>query len=113
MLCGFDYEHSKNMNAYSLMHYELIRIAITTTKHGIVDVGITADKAKSMMNFKPVSVCMDIQAGNYLLKGALRALSRIVTATIGHEGKLALQFDFGSKIALLPGKLRKIAQSFV
>lgn len=72
MLCGFDYVHSRNLFAYSLVHYELIRLAIATTQHTTVDIGITANIAKAMMNFKAIPVCMDITARNPLLKLTLK-----------------------------------------
>ena len=33
MLCGLDYEHSKETRAYSFMHYEIIRLAIEAKKY--------------------------------------------------------------------------------
>lgn len=78
MLCGFDYNHSGKIFAYSLIHFELIRLAITTGKHHTIDIGITANKAKSVMNFKPVNVCMDISSRNILIKYCLKLIDAIV-----------------------------------
>ena len=96
MLCGFDYEHSKHIYAYSLLHYELIRIAITATQYTIVEAGITANKAKSMMNFSPVISCMDVRAKNIVLKTMLRFFSYFFSTTINEQGKLKLKFAFPS-----------------
>lgn len=79
MLVGFDYEHSRHIYAYSLIHYELIKLAIATQKHTVIDVGITAGTAKAMMNFKPVPVCMDIYVKNRLLRFALRVIGKILS----------------------------------
>lgn len=88
MVCGFDYEHSKNIYAYSILHYELIRIAIAERKYSMVDAGITGDKAKSMMNFKPINSCMDVNAKNFILKRILRLISLFLKIIINEEGKL-------------------------
>lgn len=91
MLVGFDYEHSKNIHAYSLIHYELIKRAIASGKHSVIDVGITADKAKAMMNFKPVNVSMDVSAKNILVKGLLRFARRFIDARINEQSRLVLK----------------------
>ncbi len=91
MLVGFDYEHSKHIYAYSLIHYDLIKRAIASGKHQYIDVGITANKAKSMMNFKPVSVSMDVSAKNIVLKYLLRLASLFIRAKINEDSKLVLK----------------------
>lgn len=92
MLVGFDYVHSKKINAYSLLHYEFIRLSIATGKHSKVDAGITASKAKSMLQFMPINSCMDISAKNYLAKKILRLISKLTTINISEEGKLHFKF---------------------
>lgn len=95
MLVGFDYEHSKNIFAYSLIHYDLIKRAIASGKHKYIDVGITANKAKSMMNFKPVTVSMDVNAKNIIIKYLLRFAGRIVRAKINEDSKLTFKLNVG------------------
>ncbi len=94
MVCGLDYDHSKKAHAYSIMHYEFIRFAIEAKKYTCVDIGITADKAKALLDFQPVSSCMDIYAKNSILKGLLRLISRFTTATINEQAKLELNFHW-------------------
>lgn len=97
MCCGLDYEHSKKCLAYSQMHYEFIRIAIDSKKYKIADIGPTANDAKSMLGFEPVSSCLDVWAHNRLIRGFLRLSSRFVTATINSEAKLKLNFHLPYK----------------
>jgi hypothetical protein len=93
MLCCFDYQHSKQIYAYSLLHYELIRLAINAKHYTTIDVGITANQSKSMMNFKPIPSCMDIRAKNIVLKTLLQLFSRFFTTTINEQGQLKLKFS--------------------
>lgn len=97
MLVGFDYVHSKNIFAYSLIHYELIKRAIESGKHKFIDVGITANKAKSMMNFKPVTVNMDISAKNIIIKYILRFARYFIRARINEDSKLELRLVMRNK----------------
>ena len=92
MLCCLDYNHSKLTHVYSKMHYEIIRLAIESKKHSIVDIGFTADKAKAVMGYHPVSSCIDISSQNRLIKFFLRFSSHFCTATITEESKLKLHF---------------------
>lgn len=93
MLVGFDYEHSKHIYAYSLIHYDLIRRAIESGKHQYIDVGITANKAKSMMGFKPVTVSMDVSAKNPIIKYLLRFAGCFIRAKINEDSKLVLKLN--------------------
>ncbi len=95
--CGLDYEHSKNSQAYSQLHYEFIRLAIESKKYTIADVGITADQAKSNLDFQPVSACMDIWVHNRCIRPLLRGLSSIMSATINSKAKLELSFHLPQK----------------
>lgn len=92
MVCGLDYEHSKKAHVYSQMHYEFIRLAIEANKYTIADIGLTANEAKAMLDFEPVSACMDVSAHNCIIRGFLRLLSRFTTATINSQAKLELKF---------------------
>lgn len=92
MCCGLDYDHSKNSRAYSQMHYEFIRLAIESKKYTVADIGITANEAKSMLDFQPISVSMDVWAHNRFLRACLRFLSRFMTATINSKARLELSF---------------------
>lgn len=92
MCCGLDYNHSKNSHAYAYMHYEFIRLAIESKKFSIADVGITANDAKSMLDFQPVSACMDVIAHRWHLRALLRMVSFFVSATINPQARLALSF---------------------
>jgi predicted N-acyltransferase len=93
MVCCLDYEHSKKCHAYSRMHYELIRLGIESKKYAMIDIGLTADKAKSLMDFQPISSRMDIYAQNVMLKAILRMLSRFTMATINEQSKFELSFS--------------------
>lgn len=94
MVCGFDYNHSRKSYSYSRLHYEFIRLAIDAKKYTIADIGLTADTAKSLMDFQPVMTCIDISVRNRLIKKVLRMVSRFVTSTINEQSKLQLKFHF-------------------
>lgn len=98
MCCGLDYDHSKKCVAYSQMHYEFIRLAIESKKYSVADIGLTANEAKSMLGFQPVSSCLDVWAHNPLIRGFLRLSSRFVTATINSEARLKLNFHLPKKM---------------
>lgn len=91
-ICALDYEHSKNTRAYTQLHYQIIRLGIESKKYSIVDVGITADKPKSLMSYRPVSSCMDVSSRSFLIKRFLRFLSRFASATINAQNKLEWSF---------------------
>lgn len=91
-ICVVDYEHSKNARIYSQMHYQFIRMAIEENKYTIADVGITADKAKSMMNFHPIPSRMHIYASSRFLKLLLHILSSVTYVTINSEAQLKFKF---------------------
>lgn len=98
MLCGLDYEHSQKLRAYSLMHYEIIRLAIEAQKFKTVDIGLTANRLKEIMGYRPVSASLDINAKNFLLKHLLRMLSRFMTATINSDSdRVEWKFVFPRK----------------
>lgn len=97
MCCGVDYDHSKTCMAYSWMHYEFIRIAIEAKRFTVADVGLTADQAKSMLDFEPVSVCLDVKARSPVLKGLLHAVSPFISATIGSNGRFKFNFHLFKK----------------
>ena len=90
--CGLDYDHSKTSQAYSQMHYEFIRLAIDSKKFTQADVGITADDAKSYLDFEPIPVCMDVTAPNIFIRGFLRFVSLFLSATINSKAKLEISF---------------------
>lgn len=94
MICCLDYNHSQKTRAYSLIHYEIIRMAIEAKKYTTVDIGMTGDRLKAIMGYKPVSVRMEVTAQNYFIKGMLRLLSRFFTATINSNGKLEMKFSW-------------------
>lgn len=94
MVCGFDYHHSKNSYSYSRLHYEFIRLAFEERKYSLADIGLTADSAKSLMDFQPVMTCVDVSVKNRLIKRALRVLSRFVTSTINDQSKLEVKLNF-------------------
>lgn len=99
--CGLDYDHSKTAQAYSWMHYELIRLAIESKKFTIVDIGPTANEAKRTLGFQPVSSCMDVWAHNGMIRGLLRFLSLFMTATINSKAKLQLGLRLPGKKSIL------------
>lgn len=92
MVCALDYEHSQMTRAYSLMHYEIIRLAIEAKKYTTVDIGMTGDRLKAIMGYKPVPVRMEITARNYFIKGILRTASRFFIATMNENAKVEVKF---------------------
>lgn len=92
IVCGLDYNHSKKCEAYSWMHYEFIRFAIESKKYTTADVGITANAAKTMLNFEPITCCMDVRAYNFALRAFLRLSSYFVNASIDSNAKLKIRF---------------------
>lgn len=92
MCCGLDYEHSKKSHTYSQMHYEFIRLAIEAKKYTIADIGPTANETKAMLDFQPVTACMDVYAHNRIIKCFLRFISLFTTATINSQAQLKLNF---------------------
>lgn len=90
MVCGLDYSHSKNSHTYAQMHYEFIRFAIESKKFNLADVGITANDAKSMLDFEPVKSSMDVFAHGWFLRNFLRMMSYFFTATINAKARLEL-----------------------
>lgn len=94
MVVGLDYEHSQMTRAYSLMHYEIIRLAIDAKKYTIVDIGMTGDRLKAIMGYKPVSVCMEVTSRHYLIKGLLRIVSRFFKPSINSNAKLEMKFTW-------------------
>lgn len=104
LACCLDYHHSRPTRAYSQLHYELIRLAIESKRYRTVDIGITADKAKSMMGFRPIPTCMDVSSHNPVIKKLLQALSYCYGATINDNAKLEFNFQMFRKSALLANK---------
>ncbi len=94
MVCGLDYNHTKKAHAYSRMHYEFIRLAFEAKKYTMADIGLTADSAKSLLDFQPVAACMDVSAENPFLKGILRLISRFMTSTINEQSQFKWKFQF-------------------
>lgn len=92
MVCALDYVHSQQTRAYSLIHYEIIRLAIEAKKYTTVDIGMTGDTLKAIMGYKPVPVRMEVTAENYFLKTILRTISRFFSATLDGNGKLKMKF---------------------
>lgn len=92
--CGLDYNHSKKSHAYSLLHYEFIRLAIEANKYTIADIGPTANEAKAFLDFKPVSSCMDVQAHHWFARGILRFLSTFMTVTINSQANVEVHFHW-------------------
>jgi len=95
--CGLDYDHSKKCFAYSWMHYEFIRIAIEARKFTQADVGLTANAAKTMLDFEPVSSYMNVKANNRILSAMMRFISLFLTATINSQARLQLRLRLPSK----------------
>lgn len=94
MVCGFDYHHSKASYAYSRLHYEFIRLAFENKNYTMADIGMTADTAKSLMDFKPVVTCIEVSIKNRVIKQVIRFFSRFVTSTINDQSKLEVKFNF-------------------
>lgn len=92
MVCGLDYDHSTRCHAYAQMHYEFIRYGIDLKKYKLADVGITANDAKSNLDFQPISVCLDVYAHNRLVRAFLRFISMFVSATINSKARLEMHF---------------------
>jgi predicted N-acyltransferase len=92
MVCGLDYDYSQKTRAYSLMHYEIIRYAINNRKYTIVDIGMTGDKLKAIMGYKPISVHMQVSSPHFIIRGLLRILSLFFKPTINSNAALEMKF---------------------
>lgn len=94
MVVGLDYDYSQKTRAYSLMHYEIIRYAIDQKKFTIVDIGMTGDKLKAIMGYKPVSVHMQVSSPHFIIRSLLRILSRFFQPTINSDSELEMKFSW-------------------
>lgn len=83
---GFDYHHSSASCAYSWLNYALIDLAIHSEKFHNVDIGITADTAKSGIGYHSVPTCMDVYCQGFFSKAFLKFISRFVTTTFASRG---------------------------
>jgi predicted N-acyltransferase len=90
--CGLNYEHSTPSYAYSWMHYAFIDHAISQRKFNMVNVGMSADKAKREIGFTPVPSRLDIYAKGTLSRAFLNFLSRFTTATLNSDEELKLKW---------------------
>lgn len=105
-ICAFDYDHSKKCRAYSIMHYEFLRIAFNEkNKYTTADIGITADKAKSLMGYHPVLSCMEVSARNWFLMLILRSISRFIMLSVNSDAELEWRFK---RFQLFPTKIKSL-----
>lgn len=87
---GFDYVHSSPSYVYSCLNYALIETAILSGKYNEVDVGMTADVAKSNIGYHPIPSRLDVYTKSPLTRTLLTTIAPYIKTRLDTNGKLKL-----------------------